>query len=157
MPRTSAAAKELGDRACGGSDPRRLGIDDRDMRCLCQCGRPQNHTKAGAVSLRTRTKLARLRGRHTMWIRRPDDLKSSEITDEKLYIDRRRFLLTAGIIGASGAGLLACDNEAQANGSADAAGGSAQDPQDKINTYEQITSYNNFYEFGTDKEDPKEN
>src|SRR5919197_1040333 len=91
-----------------------------------------------------------------MRIRRPDDIKSSEITDEKLYINRRRFLLAAGIIGASGAGLLACDNEAQgANGSD---GGSlAQERDDKLNTYEQITSYNNFYEFGTDKEDPKDN
>ncbi|PYO19792.1 MAG: protein-methionine-sulfoxide reductase catalytic subunit MsrP [Candidatus Rokuibacteriota bacterium] len=93
-----------------------------------------------------------------MWIRRPDDIKSSEITDEKLYIDRRRFLLTAGILGASGAGLLACNNEAQgSSGSAEVDGGFAQQPEDKLNTYEQITSYNNFYEFGTDKEDPKHN
>jgi len=35
--------------------------------------------------------------------------------------------------------------------------GAAQEPEDKPNSYEQITSYNNFYEFGTDKEDPKEN
>src|SRR2546423_15605668 len=111
----------------------------------------RNHTKARAVSLRTRTKLARLRGRHTMWIRRPDDLKSSEITDENLYIDRRRFLLTAGIIGASGAGLLACDNEAQANGSADGAAGPGQDAPGQINTDEQITSDHNMHEIGSDK------
>src|ERR671930_284538 len=91
-----------------------------------------------------------------MRIRRPDDIKSSEITDEELYINRRRFLLTAGIIGASGAGLLACDTEAQgANGSDGSS--LAQDTADKLNTYEQITSYNNFYEFGTDKDDPKDN
>jgi sulfoxide reductase catalytic subunit YedY len=35
--------------------------------------------------------------------------------------------------------------------------GATQVPEDKPNSYEQITSYNNFYEFGTDKEDPKEN
>ena len=96
-----------------------------------------------------------------MWIKRPDDIPSSEITDETLYINRRRFLVAAGVIGATGAGLLGCSSEAEgsnASGSGtDLAGGSAQEPEEKPNTYEQITSYNNFYEFGTDKEDPKEN
>jgi sulfoxide reductase catalytic subunit YedY len=90
-----------------------------------------------------------------MWIRRPDDIKSSEITDEKLYINRRRFLAAAGILGATGAGLLACSTDAQgSNGDAPTSG---QQPEEKPNSYEQITSYNNYYEFGTDKEDPKQN
>ena len=84
-----------------------------------------------------------------MWIKRPDDIASSEITDEKLYINRRRFLVAAGVIGAAGAGLLGCSSEAEgsnASGSdTDLAAGSAQEPEDKPNTYEQITSYNNFY------------
>jgi methionine sulfoxide reductase catalytic subunit len=95
-----------------------------------------------------------------MWIKRPDDIKSSEITDEKLYIDRRRFLVAAGIIGATGAGLLGCSSEAEGSSGSAAdrgAGASGQEPEDKLNSYEQITSYNNFYEFGTDKEDPKDN
>src|SRR5690349_23673634 len=89
-----------------------------------------------------------------MWIKRPDDIGSSEITDEKLYLDRRKFLAAAGILGAASAGLLACSTDAQGT-NADAAVG--QQPEDKVNSYEQITSYNNFYEFGTDKEDPKDN
>ncbi|MFL5422418.1 MAG: protein-methionine-sulfoxide reductase catalytic subunit MsrP, partial [Myxococcales bacterium] len=36
-------------------------------------------------------------------------------------------------------------------------GGSGLQPNDNPNTYEQITSYNNYYEFGTGKEDPAEN
>ena len=97
-----------------------------------------------------------------MWIRRPDDIPSSEITDEKLYINRRRFLVAAGVIGATGAGLLGCSSDAEGSNTGGSAGdqmpaGSAQEPEDKPNSYEQITSYNNFYEFGTDKEDPKEN
>jgi len=92
-----------------------------------------------------------------MWIKRPDDVKSSEITDEKLYISRRRFLAAAGILGASGAGLLACNTDARGSGSADGEVAAAGQEPEKPNTYEQITSYNNFYEFGTDKEDPKQN
>src|SRR3954463_15918248 len=96
-----------------------------------------------------------------MWIKRPDDIPSSEITDEKLYINRRRFLVAAGVIGATGAGLLGCSSEAEGSNAGTAAdlmpAGAGQEPEDKLNTYEQITSYNNFYEFGTDKEDPKEN
>ena len=42
-----------------------------------------------------------------MLIKRPEDIKSSEITDEKLYKDRRRFLRAAGIATvASVAGLI---------------------------------------------------
>jgi len=95
-----------------------------------------------------------------MWIKRPEDIKSSEITDESLYINRRRFLVAAGVLGAAGAGLLACNSEARGSSSDSsevAIAGAGQEPEDKLNTYEQITSYNNFYEFGTDKEDPKQN
>jgi sulfoxide reductase catalytic subunit YedY len=89
-----------------------------------------------------------------MLIKRPDDIPSSEITAESVYLDRRRFLGTAATAGATllaGAalpGLLsACDTSAR---EAPAAG--AQD--DELTPYDAVTSYNNFYEFGTDKEDP---
>ncbi|HET7461501.1 MAG TPA: protein-methionine-sulfoxide reductase catalytic subunit MsrP, partial [Longimicrobium sp.] len=84
-----------------------------------------------------------------MLIRRPDDTRSSEITPERAYLGRRRFLgLAAGAAALAAVGapasLAACS-------SAEA----AQD--DKPNSWEDITSYNNFYEFGTDKSDPAEN
>ena len=98
-----------------------------------------------------------------MLIRRPDDIKPSEITDEKLYIDRRKFLALTGSLGVA-AGLAACgkgDERHWSNASGDVAAGRAEDAtrglQDKVNSYDEITSYNNFYEFGTDKEDPKAN
>src|SRR5206468_9527071 len=95
----------------------------------------------------------------SMRIRRPDDIESTEITDEKHYFNRRQFLVAAGVVGASGAGLLACNTDAR--GSSGSSDGEVaivgQEPEDKPNSYEQITTYNNFYEFGTDKEDPKEN
>ena len=80
-----------------------------------------------------------------MLIRRPPDLKSSEITPEDLYFDRRKFLAS---VGFAAAGLVlprlgvALPRRAQG---------------DPPNTYEQITHYNNFYEFGTGKDDPSEN
>jgi len=37
-----------------------------------------------------------------MRIKRPEDINSSEITDESLYINRRRFLAAAGVLGAAG-------------------------------------------------------
>jgi sulfoxide reductase catalytic subunit YedY len=83
-------------------------------------------------------------------IRKPD-LPSSEITDEALFHGRRKFLaaLGAGGVGAAFAAspLLACTREAVP--------GLAQD--DKPNTWEEITTYNNFYEFGTGKGDPSRN
>ena len=96
-----------------------------------------------------------------MIIRRPNDIRPSEITDESLYVNRRRFLALTGALGAVAAGLAGCkrdDAQLWASGTADigdaSGGGTAQD---KVNSYDEITSYNNFYEFGTDKEDPKAN
>jgi sulfoxide reductase catalytic subunit YedY len=86
-----------------------------------------------------------------MLIKRPDDIKASEITDEALYWDRRRFLGAAAAVGAAVAvpGLLGACHRA-ANGEEMPA---RQD--DELTPYEDVTSYNNFYEFGTGKDDPK--
>ena len=92
-----------------------------------------------------------------MLIRKPSDIPPSEITDERLYLSRRAFLGAAGGIGlvaASGgvSSLLACaprDEEASA--------GAIAAPEDELTPYEDITSYNNFFEFGTDKADPAVN
>jgi sulfoxide reductase catalytic subunit YedY len=97
-----------------------------------------------------------------MLIRRPDDVRSSEITDEKLYINRRKFLALTGMlgVGAAAAGIGACKGDDAREWASASAGGdvdASQQPEDKLNSLEQITSYNNYYEFGTDKEDPKAN
>jgi methionine sulfoxide reductase catalytic subunit len=91
-----------------------------------------------------------------MLIKKPDDIKSSEITGEKQYLDRRKFIVSAGAvgIGAVGAAWALAPGLLRARGPEDGAEGQGTD---KVNSYEDITSYNNFYEFGTDKEDPKEN
>ena len=95
-----------------------------------------------------------------MLIKQAPDIRSSEITPERLYWSRRQFIETASgaALGAAGAAAL---------GQPD--GGLRAAPQEDLgelrpsqfstderqNSYEEITSYNNFYEFGLDKEDPK--
>jgi len=78
-----------------------------------------------------------------MLIRRPPDIPSSEITPESLYWDRRRFL-------AAGAGALAAAALPRAPHA-------APGDDDKPTPYDVITTYNNYYEFGTDKSDPSQN
>ncbi len=82
-----------------------------------------------------------------MLIRRPDDICSSDITPESVYLDRRAFVGTAGAL-ALGA-LVA----APALGAAPLV---PRGQDDKLTSEEDATSYNNYYEFGTDKDEPKE-
>jgi sulfoxide reductase catalytic subunit YedY len=93
-----------------------------------------------------------------MLIRRPSDIRPSEITDKDLYLTRRRFLRGA----AAAAGVLIAggldSRPAFARGERLAnvnktAYGKGETP----NSYEDVTTYNNFYEFGTGKSDPSRN
>jgi sulfoxide reductase catalytic subunit YedY len=84
---------------------------------------------------------------------------SSEITPEKLFVDRRAFIAAAGTLGATAiaGGLLprvagAQPQEPQAVGKP-----FGLQPDDKPTPWTDVTTYNNFYEFGTDKSDPSEN
>jgi methionine sulfoxide reductase catalytic subunit len=102
-----------------------------------------------------------------MLIGRSSDIPSSEITPESVYLDRRRFL-RLGAAGAVGAALapgsvIACTTdgadtpgsaESGASGAAGAAGDEQPRQQEPLTSWEDITTYNNFYEFGTDKSDP---
>jgi methionine sulfoxide reductase catalytic subunit len=80
-----------------------------------------------------------------MLIRRPPDIPTNEITDESLFWNRREFLKAAGI-GIATAGILPRVPRSLL-GAVD----------DKLTPYEDITGYNNYYEFGTDKGDPAQN
>ena len=91
-----------------------------------------------------------------MIIRR-HDIPSSEITPERDYLGRREFVRAAGLAAAAAlvpGALAACTRDGEASIDAESRG---EVDDDKPNSYEQITSYNNYYEFGTDKEDPKAN
>ncbi|MDR2213213.1 MAG: protein-methionine-sulfoxide reductase catalytic subunit MsrP [Pseudomonadales bacterium] len=114
-------------------------------------------------------------------IKQPHDIPSSEITPESVYRARRGFLQGMGVAGA---GLLAGpalgqeasrvsaqDNPAQALNLASkpdwlTAQMAARKPapeeglftvSDTLTPFEDVTTYNNFYEFGTDKADPSRN
>jgi sulfoxide reductase catalytic subunit YedY len=95
-------------------------------------------------------------------IKKPDDIKSSEITPEAVYLNRRKFIAMAGgaAAGVLGSGTiasaLACDSSASDGRTSDGDVALRQ-PAEKPNTWEEITTYNNYYEFGTDKEEPAEN
>jgi sulfoxide reductase catalytic subunit YedY len=99
-----------------------------------------------------------------MLIRRAPDIRSSEITPEPLYLDRRRFIGVAAVAGAAAAaGILVPPlfgrgrDGTGAVGEREAEGDVGQAREDKLTPYDDVTSYNNFYEFGTGKEDPKRN
>jgi len=101
--------------------------------------------------------------------RRPPSIASpsiapSEITPQTLFHDRRRVLAALGA-SALGSGMLRA--AAQAPAAAPAIGAGLAPPKftrnarwsvkDTPTSLEDVTSYNNFYEFGTDKSDPKTN
>jgi sulfoxide reductase catalytic subunit YedY len=93
-----------------------------------------------------------------MLIKRPDDLRSHEITPESLYWNRRRFLGTAGVV--AGAALLPGLTPSLPLSTYVGRGKGGEDPgrqgPDKLNSYEDITTYNNYYEFGPAKTDPSQ-
>jgi sulfoxide reductase catalytic subunit YedY len=82
-------------------------------------------------------------------------VKSSEITPYSQYVSRRDFLKAAGIVSGS-ALLAAC--APRGTPTSVPAGGAEDLPMEKdelgdpTNSFEDITHYNNYYEFTTDKE-----
>ena len=86
-----------------------------------------------------------------MLIRRPDDLLASEITPESVALDRRRFVGTAGVL-AFGSVLANAATPAALR----ALSGDGARQELKQTSEADATSYNNYYEFGTDKDEPKE-
>jgi sulfoxide reductase catalytic subunit YedY len=81
-------------------------------------------------------------------------LHPSEVTPKELYLTRRDFLKTLGILSAATL-LAACATQPQGlqvTPTGLSASSSTDEMGDVLNTYDQITHYNNFYEFSTDKE-----
>ena len=97
-----------------------------------------------------------------MLIKKPDDIKSSEITDKQIYLSRRDFMsattrsLGALAAGMAAPGLLLGSQEAEAGTAAKFNGlqKSLLSTTESLTPYKDVTSYNNFYEFGTDKYSP---
>lgn len=92
-----------------------------------------------------------------MLIRRPPGIPSSEITPEGVYRQRRELL---GLLGMGAVGLMAGCGSAETDAlSAEQTSAPAQplgpyDTAEAQTSFEQASTYNNYYEFGTDKADP---
>ena len=87
-----------------------------------------------------------------MHIGKPRDLGSSEITPRAVYLNRR--VLLAGAAGLIGAATLLPDDAAAAPLSATK---SPLSTDERPTSLKDVTSYNNYYEFGVDKGDPAAN
>jgi len=85
-----------------------------------------------------------------MLIRKPADLRYSDVTPKQFYLNRRRFLAAGSAI----AGAWALPTPAGAITKIDNVKKSGYTVNEKITSRADITSYNNYYEFGTDKADP---
>src|SRR5579872_4103679 len=85
-----------------------------------------------------------------MLIKKPGDIRYSEITPKPLYLDRRKFLaaIPAALIGG---------RALRAGTKLPNVGKSPLSTTETPNSYQDVTSYNNFYEFGTAKNDPVKN
>jgi methionine sulfoxide reductase catalytic subunit len=81
-----------------------------------------------------------------MLIRRPPDIRSSEITDERLYWTRREFIASASALAGVVAPSILRPSTFHLR--------RFSDDDDKLTPYKDVTSYNNFYEFGTGKDEP---
>ncbi len=85
-------------------------------------------------------------------------VKPSEITPEWRYHSRRDFLKSMGILSAGALLAAACGpatappTEAPTQPANLSASAQTDELGDPLNTYEQITNYNNYYEFTTNKE-----
>lgn len=83
-----------------------------------------------------------------------------EITPQKTYLNRKDFLKALGIVGTSAAVLAACQNKPFISGEdlsdtplpIAGSGATVDELGDALTSYEDVISYNNFYEFTTDKE-----
>ena len=94
-----------------------------------------------------------------MLIQRASDIPSSEITPEGLYHNRREFIKAASAaLGAIAAtAILPGSANSASSAPAQSKPKGLYDTDEKQNSYEDITTYNNYYEFGTDKGDPAKN
>lgn len=95
-----------------------------------------------------------------MIIKKPSDIPSSEITSESCYLQRREFITRSALV--SGALLLGNNARAQSEkvlqpltfNKVDNTGANGFYTDETLTPYDDVKRYNNFYEFGTAKEDP---
>lgn len=95
-----------------------------------------------------------------MLIKKPADIPSSEITPKGLYLNRRKFLAGTALVGAAavaaGVGLrdMAAPVPVEADTKIDGLQKSPFSTTEAITPFKDVTNYNNYYEFSTDKYEP---
>ena len=95
-----------------------------------------------------------------MLIKKAADIPSSQITPKSLYLNRREFLAGAALAGAAAAAgvglreIASPSSVAQANTKIDGLQKSPFSTSETITPYKDVTNYNNYYEFSTDKYEP---
>lgn len=89
---------------------------------------------------------------------KPSDVKSAEITPEKIYHNRREFIqATVGLGAIAALGLDSSQAQAQTKLLENITPNAAYSTDEKLTSFRVVASYNNFYEFGTKKDDPVRN
>jgi len=93
-----------------------------------------------------------------MIIKKTQDILSSEITDHAIYLERRKFM-TSSIGLTAAATFLPLKASVAGNGgkALDFNKNTQFDTKEEKTSFDKITNYNNFYEFGTDKYSPAKN
>ncbi len=96
--------------------------------------------------------------------RRPWDPPADSVTPKDVYLSRRHFMAAAGAVAVgaalpveAAAAAVVPPGQRPALAPVRETAWSALDPADKLTPYDDVTGYNNFYELGTDKGDPKRN
>ena len=93
-----------------------------------------------------------------MLIKKSTDIPSSEITPKSLYLDRRKFLTGAALAtAAAGLGvreIIFPSTTVGANAKIDGIKPSSFSTKETMTPYKDVTNYNNYYEFSTDKYEP---
>jgi len=98
-----------------------------------------------------------------MLIRKASEIPSLEITPKWLYLNRRKFLARAlGVTAGALAGRTLKEvgwpaQKVWAGTKLNVAGKSPFSTTEQVTSYDDVTHYNNFWEFGTEKEDPAKN
>jgi len=97
-----------------------------------------------------------------MLIKKAEDIRSSEITPKSVYLNRRKFLAQAAMAGtaiAAGVGLresISPSTTVLAGNKIDGIKKSSFSTTETVTPYKDVTHYNNYYEFGTEKDQPAE-
>jgi len=98
-----------------------------------------------------------------MLIRKAPDLTHADVTPKSVYLNRRNFIYGAGIVGAAALvgnrlwNFASPQPTTLANASFSGLVKSPYSTTEKQNSLQDVSHYNNFYEFGTDKSDPAKN